>query len=561
MQHGVPARAGAGDAPRSSAGAVPAGPGPRASSAASRRRLRAGRPSSTVGGATLVPLGRGGRARGRRARRSRCDACRPSREVPRSRSPAARRSSCCATPTAGWSARLVRRAPAAGRSRVELASPPATARWPRLAVRVENDTDVARTRPSRPRRASLRGARCVGAHLLLASPAAPVRVAAPTRPTGRAEAAAALREPHAAGRCWSARRRAASRALLADHPLRPPGDRAGEPGRPLRLDRDRRDPHPADMTLTDEEKREARGTDPRAAAIIDRCDDHAARGPRAAARRRARPSDATARPSTATTDATTSGDARPGGTPASTRRCRPETDTVLDRRRRGRQGAAGCGCAPAGAPTRRTCSSPGGSRAVEAVCLRRRRRDARRGRARGRPGRRAAELVRPLPLLLPGRGRAAARRRRMTAPRAAACWSPGVGNIFLGDDGFGVEVARRLARRPLPDGVGSWTSASAACTSPTSCSRATTPWSIVDALPARRRARATSSCSRSGRTTSATGELDAHGMAPTAVLASLGRSAAGSRARSSSAASRPTSARASACRRRSPPRWTGPSRW
>ncbi len=29
----------------------------------------------------------------------------------------------------------------------------------------------------------------------------------------------------------------------------------------------------------------------------------------------------------------------------------------------------------------------------------------------------------------------------------------GVGNIFLGDDGFGVEVARRLAGRPLPTGV------------------------------------------------------------------------------------------------------------
>jgi hydrogenase maturation protease len=29
----------------------------------------------------------------------------------------------------------------------------------------------------------------------------------------------------------------------------------------------------------------------------------------------------------------------------------------------------------------------------------------------------------------------------------------GVGNIFLGDDGFGVEVAVRLARRPLPEHV------------------------------------------------------------------------------------------------------------
>lgn len=38
----------------------------------------------------------------------------------------------------------------------------------------------------------------------------------------------------------------------------------------------------------------------------------------------------------------------------------------------------------------------------------------------------------------------------MTAPRILiAC----VGNIFLGDDGFGVEVARRLACRALPPGV------------------------------------------------------------------------------------------------------------
>ena len=29
----------------------------------------------------------------------------------------------------------------------------------------------------------------------------------------------------------------------------------------------------------------------------------------------------------------------------------------------------------------------------------------------------------------------------------------GIGNIFLGDDGFGVEVARRLAREELPDGT------------------------------------------------------------------------------------------------------------
>jgi hydrogenase maturation protease len=37
----------------------------------------------------------------------------------------------------------------------------------------------------------------------------------------------------------------------------------------------------------------------------------------------------------------------------------------------------------------------------------------------------------------------------MTGRVLVAC----VGNIFLGDDGFGVEVARRLARMPMPDGV------------------------------------------------------------------------------------------------------------
>ncbi|MFD2416038.1 hydrogenase maturation protease [Amycolatopsis pigmentata] len=29
----------------------------------------------------------------------------------------------------------------------------------------------------------------------------------------------------------------------------------------------------------------------------------------------------------------------------------------------------------------------------------------------------------------------------------------GIGNVFLGDDGFGVEVARRLSARPLPPGI------------------------------------------------------------------------------------------------------------
>ncbi|WP_078871978.1 hydrogenase maturation protease [Streptomyces sp. NRRL S-337] len=47
----------------------------------------------------------------------------------------------------------------------------------------------------------------------------------------------------------------------------------------------------------------------------------------------------------------------------------------------------------------------------------------------------------------------------MSAPAPGAARPPaktliaGVGNIFLGDDGFGVEAVRRLGAHPLPDGV------------------------------------------------------------------------------------------------------------
>jgi len=42
---------------------------------------------------------------------------------------------------------------------------------------------------------------------------------------------------------------------------------------------------------------------------------------------------------------------------------------------------------------------------------------------------------------------------RPRAPAAASILVAGIGNIFLGDDGFGVEVAQRLAARTLPEGV------------------------------------------------------------------------------------------------------------
>jgi len=40
-----------------------------------------------------------------------------------------------------------------------------------------------------------------------------------------------------------------------------------------------------------------------------------------------------------------------------------------------------------------------------------------------------------------------------TEPMTGSILIAGIGNIFLGDDGFGVEVARRLAERALPDAV------------------------------------------------------------------------------------------------------------
>ena len=39
------------------------------------------------------------------------------------------------------------------------------------------------------------------------------------------------------------------------------------------------------------------------------------------------------------------------------------------------------------------------------------------------------------------------------AVERSACWSAGIGNIFLADDGFGVEVAQRLASKQFPAGV------------------------------------------------------------------------------------------------------------
>ena len=61
-----------------------------------------------------------------------------------------------------------------------------------------------------------------------------------------------------------------------------------------------------------------------------------------------------------------------------------------------------------------------------------------------------------------------------------------VGNIFKSDDGFGVEVAAAWRGETCRRRCGSWTSASAACTSSTSCSTGTTCWCSSTRWPTRR---------------------------------------------------------------------------
>ena len=97
----------------------------------------------------------------------------------------------------------------------------------------------------------------------------------------------------------------------------------------------------------------------------------------------------------------------------------------------------------------------------------------------------------------------------------------GVGNLFLGDDGFGPEVARRLAGRPLPAGVRVVDYGIRGMHLAYDLLDGYDELVILDAAP------------RGGRPGDVvvlevgegdfgTGEFDGHGMEPTAVLSSLG---------------------------------------
>lgn len=152
------------------------------------------------------------------------------------------------------------------------------------------------------------------------------------------------------------------------------------------------------------------------------------------------------------------------------------------------------------------------------------------------------------------------------APRRGRVLIAGVGNIFLSDDGFGVEVVRRLSGHELPahvdvaetgvrgvdlayrllDGYD-------ACVLVDACARGGQPGTLyrIDTREAR---------AQSG----APPAFDGHRMTPDAVLGLLDTLSAGTvsgrRTRSRwSVASPPTSRRASGCPKRSRPRCRWPS--
>ena len=167
-------------------------------------------------------------------------------------------------------------------------------------------------------------------------------------------------------------------------------------------------------------------------------------------------------------------------------------DAVDGRRRRAAPRAAACGCARARAATSSTSRSPGRTAVVEeivertwtATC-------SSRSTVEDDPGRDLGDdAPARAPLLLLARGGRAARRRAAAAARRRAILVAGIGNVFLGDDGFGVAVAGRLgAARAARRASRSWTSASAAWTSPTR-SQDYDVAVFVDAVPRGERARA-----------------------------------------------------------------------
>ncbi len=98
----------------------------------------------------------------------------------------------------------------------------------------------------------------------------------------------------------------------------------------------------------------------------------------------------------------------------------------------------------------------------------------------------------------------------------------GIGNVFLTDDGFGSEVARRLAAQPVPDGVRVVDYGIRGMHLAYDLLDGYAGLVVIDALPGEGRP-GDLSVLEVGPDDLGEGEFDAHGMAPVVVLASLGQ--------------------------------------
>ena len=96
----------------------------------------------------------------------------------------------------------------------------------------------------------------------------------------------------------------------------------------------------------------------------------------------------------------------------------------------------------------------------------------------------------------------------------------GIGNIFLGDDGFGSEVARRLAGQPVPDDVRVVDYGIRGMHLAYDLLDGYEALVLVDAVPGDGRP-GEITVLEVGPDDLGSGEFDAHGMDPVAVLASL----------------------------------------
>lgn len=98
----------------------------------------------------------------------------------------------------------------------------------------------------------------------------------------------------------------------------------------------------------------------------------------------------------------------------------------------------------------------------------------------------------------------------------------GIGNLFLTDDGFGSEVARRLTAAPLPEGVKVVDYGIRGMHLAYDLLDGYDALVVVDALPGSGAA-GDLTIMQVGPDDLGEGDFDAHGMAPVAVLASLGQ--------------------------------------